>query len=387
MNSQTDDERLQRRPASRHIKLAFVGDICLGGGLQERLRRDGGDYPFAAARSATEGADLVIGNLECCIVDSPGDVEPAHNVMIVPSTLANGLLTAGIDVVALSNNHILDGGAAGLESTWRFLDAHRIRHFGAGRTLMDAEGATFLEHNGVRLAFLGACDAPTVYATHDSHGVPPMQLASLRRRIIVCRRHADIVIVSLHADLEFSSYPAPTRVRLSRNLIDAGADLVIQHHPHVCQGVETYRHGLIAYSLGNFVFRVAGNNYLSSQKGTDWGVVLHVDIILRGDDKSISYSPRFISIDENNRSVCSTGESLNDQMKQLQQYSLGLQNPAKLRRERILRCRAEARMNVYGFYYRWRRNGIIAAFKAIWRILSSPYERRWIYSLLSFGRL
>jgi poly-gamma-glutamate synthesis protein (capsule biosynthesis protein) len=72
----------------------------------------------------------------------------------------------------------------------------------------------------------------------------------------------DVLVVSIHADLEFVDWPAPHRLALSRRIIEAGADLVLSHHPHVPQGLERHGRGLIAYSLGNFVFPVLGNGYM-----------------------------------------------------------------------------------------------------------------------------
>lgn len=385
MLSRVDKLQSQPSAAMSSVKLVFVGDICLGGGLQESLRRHGCDFPFVGTKSALEDADIVVGNLECCIVDSVSGEAPAHNVMKIPSSLASGLLSSGINVVALSNNHILDGGANGLASTRQFLDANQIRHFGAGLNLADAELPLIMECNGIKLAFLGACDAPTVYASPTAPGVPSLARAGFRRRIAECKKHADIVIVSLHADLEFSPYPAPGRVRLSRWLVDEGADLVIQHHPHVCQGVETYRHGLIAYSLGNFVFRVKGNDYLTKRNGTDWGLVLRVEIALQAGRKDIAYEPKLVSIDSDNKTVCSTGDRLEEQMLLLNKYSQALCRWPVLRRARMARCLDEARMNVFGIYYTWRRKGIAEAFRSGVRTLRSPYERRWMYGLLSFG--
>lgn len=381
------NNRLGRDEPVAAIRLAFVGDICLAGGLQADLRKRGSDHPFSAVKRAFESADLVIGNLECCIVDHPAEVDPPPNIMTVPESLASGLPTSGINIVSLSNNHILDGGELGLISTTHFLDKHRIRHFGAGCNLDEAERPLFLECKGRRIAFLGACDVPLVFGADAKCGVPPMVAKRLGRRVAKCKEAADIVVVSIHADLEFTSYPAPSRVRLSRWLVEQGADLVVQHHPHVCQGVEFHEDGLIAYSLGNFIFRVQGNEYFMRHQGTDWGLVLLVDVNAEVNRNKINYELVPVTINADNQTVLSTGEDRERQLSMLSMFSDGLGDWRVVRRARMARCLAEARMNLYGLYYLWRRQGISAAFKSGFSTLKNPYERRWMYSLMSMGML
>ena len=206
-------------------------------------------------------------------------------------------------------------------------------------------------------------------------------------RVAECKEVVDIVVVSIHADLEFSSYPAPSRVRLSRWLVEQGADLVIQHHPHVCQGIEFHEDGLIAYSLGNFVFRVQGNEYLSRHAGTDWGLVLRVNVEAQVARNKINYELVPVTINAGNKTALSTGKDRESQLLLLLEFSEGLGNWRVVRRAWMARCLAEARMNLYGLYYLWRRQGVAAALKSGYGTLKNPYERRWMYGVMSMGML
>jgi poly-gamma-glutamate synthesis protein (capsule biosynthesis protein) len=367
------------------IRFAFVGDICLAGGMQHALAQQGPDHPFINVRTIFPSADIVVGNLECCIIDREREPDTPDNVMRVPAPLASGLCRSGIDVVTLANNHTLDDGASGLQSTQQFLDGIGIRHFGAGRDLRDAESPLFVNCRGHRVALLGACDVPRVFASESEAGVAPIDLERLIRRIDECKDRADVVVVCLHADLEFTKYPSPGRVRLSRNLVDHGADLVVQHHPHVCQGLEKYGDGLIAYSIGNFIFHVHGNRYLQGKSGTDWGIVLQAEVDVATSGNKVSYKLAPVTINARNETVLSEGAALDEQISVINQSSSELGSWRLLRRQRVRRCVHELKINVLGLYYLWRRKGLVATLKSISGLLKDPYERRWMLSLLTLG--
>ena len=196
---------------------------------------------------------------------------------------------------------------------------------------------------------------------------------------------ADLVVVCLHCDLEFSFFPSPGRVRLCRRLIDQGAHLVIQHHPHVCQGIEEYKDGLIAYSLGNFVFPVAGNAYMDKMPGTDWGLLLYVDVSLGSERPRLAWQAMPITIDTINRTLPSSGDRREEQLRALTVMSQGLRDPQKLRREWRKRCMREARSTYHVLAHVCQRNGLAEMLREGIKLARSPYERRWIYGLLTGG--
>ena len=366
------------------VALGFVGDVCLAGAMRPVLVSGGSAQCFESAKALFGGRDLVCGNLECCIVQNDLDRLP-KNVMQVPGPLARGLENAGVGIWSLSNNHIMDGGAAGLVSTSRFLDERGVRHFGAGTSLDDAERTVVLEVRGRKIGFVGACDVPRHFASSSSAGVAPMIADRLLKRVGDARKGLDLIVCTLHADLEFSRHPAPGRVRLSRALIERGADLVVEHHPHVCQGIERYGNGLIAYSLGNFVFPVAGDPYQERFPATKWSVVLCVDVQWRGKEKSLSWRLEPVTLGTDGRPSPSGPADRAAQLAAIAELSERLSDRVLLRREWRTRCAQEARSTYYVLYHRWRHAGIRSALAEAVGLLSDPYERRWMYGLLTGG--
>ena len=366
------------------VALAFVGDVCLGGGMRTALVRNGPAKCFELVQPLIADRDLVCGNLEFCLVQDSVRQLP-KNVMQVPRAFATGLEHSGIGVWNLSNNHIMDGGTDGLATTVRFLDDRGMRYFGAGANLADAERTVVVDVRGAKVGFIGACDVPRYFASPTEAGVAPMLARRLVRRVADARKQLDLVICILHADLEFSRYPAPARVRLARALIEQGADLVIQHHPHVCQGVERYGRGLIAYSLGNFVFPVVGDDYQERFPDTKWSVVLSVDIEWRGNEKTITWRSEPVTLGVDSLPAPSTGDARDDQLAILAAVSERLNDRALLRREWWRRCLQEARSTYYVLHHRRRRTGLRSALSEAIGIVRDPYERRWIYGLLTAG--
>jgi poly-gamma-glutamate synthesis protein (capsule biosynthesis protein) len=136
------------------------------------------------------------------------------------------------------------------------LHARGIVPVGGGMSMAEAAAPVIVARNGIRIAFLARTfilpdgviyreDVPTI-AVYDPKAVED--------EIRAARRRADAVIVSLHWGIEYARQPQESQRRIARRLIKAGADLVLGHHTHTPQPVERYRNGLIAYSLGNFVF-------------------------------------------------------------------------------------------------------------------------------------
>ena len=180
------------------------------------------------------------------------------------------LVSAGIDVVSLGNNHAMDGGVSGLKQMTSLLDSNHIQRCGAGVNWEDATKSTVVvAPDGTRVAFVsylsflsvGGLRACTP-ATAKTAGVAaltlggkngPFELERLKKIVERARLDADMVVVALHWGIEKQPFPAPFQVSLGRLFIDAGADVVIGAHPHVLQPAELYKGKPIIYSLGNFV--------------------------------------------------------------------------------------------------------------------------------------
>jgi poly-gamma-glutamate synthesis protein (capsule biosynthesis protein) len=184
-----------------------------------------------------------------------------------PPAAAEALARAGIDVVSLANNHVLDYGKDALEETITLLDAAKVAHAGAGMTEAAAHAPALVRARGQTLAFLGyvkvsieggasgGFDTRTWEAHDDAPGVAWAHPERIASDVAAARAGgAGVVVVMLHSGIEGQTAPNDWQIEAAHAAIDAGAALVIGAHPHVLQGAARYKGGLIAYSLGNFVF-------------------------------------------------------------------------------------------------------------------------------------
>jgi poly-gamma-glutamate synthesis protein (capsule biosynthesis protein) len=241
---------------AEELTIAAVGDIMLAGTAAPALSRKGFSFPFETTRGIFSGSDIAVGNLEAPITGRGIEFTGKRFRFRSPPETAVALKKAGFSVVTLANNHMLDYGATGLMDTLANLGANGIRATGAGNSLADARRPAIIEVQGKRLAFLSYSLTYPVqfFADRSRPGTAPGLRALVTEDIAAARRQADHVIVSFHWGRELADTPQPYQVRAARNAIDAGADLVLGHHPHVLQGIERYRNGVIFYSLGNFAF-------------------------------------------------------------------------------------------------------------------------------------
>lgn len=251
-----------RTPAPRWpLTIAAVGDIMLGRSVASAITPDEPDGPFASVRVRLQSGDLTVGNLES-VVSELGTPEPKAYTFAAPPLATTGLAMAGFDVVSLANNHSLDFGPAALLDTIDMLKAASVGVVGAGRNDREAWASHIVTVNGLRVAFLAAAEVPNEAgydmrawaATEDEPGIAWADDARLAAAVRSAAADADLVIVLLHFGIEGTIQPSDRQRQVARAAVDAGASLVIGSHPHLVQPVEEYHGGLIAYSLGNFVF-------------------------------------------------------------------------------------------------------------------------------------
>ncbi|HEX7044663.1 MAG TPA: CapA family protein [Burkholderiales bacterium] len=238
------------------LTVAAVGDIMLGGTAAPELERFGYDYPFARVGELLRAADIAFGNLEGPLTEHGTPHAKQYVFRSPPERVAPALARAGFDVVALANNHSLDYGVEGLRDTLAALERVGIRYAGAGENLAAARRPALLEARGVRVAVLAySLTFPEEFwATAQSPGTAFGHEEHVRADVAAARRRADVVLVSFHWGREGTTELRDYQRKLGHAAIEAGAAAVFGHHPHVLQGVERYREGVILYSLGNFVF-------------------------------------------------------------------------------------------------------------------------------------
>lgn len=241
---------------SDRIIIAAVGDIMLGHRAGPWVRKEGPEYPFVHVLPVLREAQVVIGNLEAPISTRGTAVENKKFTLRADRDAVDALHAAGIGVVALANNHILDFGPLALQDTLLTLGERGILWSGAGMDLADARAPALLKAGDRTIAFLSYSLTFPVefYASPGRPGTAPGYKDFVRRDIQAVRSRADLVVVSFHWGAELMPTAKDYQQELGRKAIDWGADLVLGHHPHILQELELYRERLIAYSLGNFVF-------------------------------------------------------------------------------------------------------------------------------------
>lgn len=239
---------------STSVVLRFAGDCMLAGSYAADVGED--IHRAFSASTLIREADLAVVNLENPVTVRGTRVPKPFNFRMHPRFL-RVITEAGIDVVSLANNHVYDYGAEGLFDTISYLDSAGIGHVGAGRTRDEARRPVrrFLKGREVGiLAYYGGGEAPR--AGGNKPGVAGRDLPSVVTDIRALKATNDsiFVIVVLHWGTELAAVPDRSQQEFGRAVIDAGADAVIGHHPHVLQGIERYGRGVIVYSLGNYIF-------------------------------------------------------------------------------------------------------------------------------------
>ncbi len=264
------------------IVMRFAGDCLLGGHYEQAA----GDNPGLAFEGFDlfSTADIAIVNLENPVTTRGKKVPKPFNFRMHPRFL-EALKGAGVTAVSIANNHVFDYGKEGLFDTFSYLEKSGIQTIGAGVDMEHARRPLVVRKHGLSvgiLAYYGGGEAPG--ATQRRPGVARRDLAVISEdvRALKASDSSLYVVVILHWGVEKAASPEPGQRHFAHALIDAGVDAIIGHHPHVLQGIERYKHGVIAYSLGNFVF---GGN---SRHTYDTGVF---EIVLTSGGPAFSFIP------------------------------------------------------------------------------------------------
>lgn len=249
-------------PKPQTITLTLLGDTLLTQLPKGIIDYENPSKPYSKLHAnLLQPKDLIFANLENPI-SSRGTEQTAKSYRFrsEPETVA--ILQAGhIKVVSVSNNHSLDFGPQALADTVKYCNQVGIATVGYGPQGADSVEATIIEHQGHKVGFLAYTD-PNIVPAHyhrlwEGHGGQPGVKfigEGLEDKVAALKEQVDIVAVSLHWGIENLHQVTREQRAVAHTLINAGADLIIGHHPHVPQAIEQYQGGLIFYSLGNFVF-------------------------------------------------------------------------------------------------------------------------------------
>lgn len=284
-------------PAPARVRIGAVGDLMFARDIVDLTEGDLG-YPFARVAGLFAGADLLIGNLEGTLTERGSALEKMYTFR-APADRAVSLRDAGFDAVSLGNNHVGDFGAVSVTDTLVALDEEGIGYAGAGEDVTAAHRALLMRSGTVTVALLSYCGVgESAFAGESRPGVARASIAAMREDVRLAGERAQFVVVAVHDGTEYHPTPTERQRAFNRAAIEAGAALVIGHHPHVLQGWERYRGGVILYSLGNFVFDLEQGDMDSLGRAPfETGVAM---VTLRADGPpEVELRPAMIDVDEN----------------------------------------------------------------------------------------
>jgi hypothetical protein len=240
-------------PASCNLIIGSVGDLSFRGRHENHVTGE----IFQHVQATFSQTDFLVANLESPLTSVDASPVPGKCTLRGSTGWAEILRQAGIKLVTLANNHMMDYGDKGLVSTMTALDEVGILYVGAGCNREAACLPVMIKIAGKTVAFLGRSSVEVssrCYAGQDQPGVAFLHESELVTTIKECRQRADLIVVMLHWGMEHYHYPTPQQRNLAAKLVSAGADILLGHHPHVLQGEEVMDKALISYSSGNFLF-------------------------------------------------------------------------------------------------------------------------------------
>jgi len=242
------------------IKISAVGDVFVGGLLSEKIEKYKNIFLSKEISAIFKSSDVRFCNLESALCRLEEPPEPNKTLLYAKEGSIEYLKRAGFNVISLANNHITDFGWKSLKQTMKILGKNKIHYVGAGKNIREARRPLVFNIRGLKIAFLAyswalpMVEEGSIAATENSPGISPYNLKFINEDIKKIRKNIDYIFLSIHWQHEFSHYPPPQIISEAHQIIDAGADVILAHHPHVLQGYEKYKNGLIFYSLSNFLF-------------------------------------------------------------------------------------------------------------------------------------
>lgn len=242
------------------ITIIFTGDIMLSRTVNSKMEKyNDYSWPFLNIYETLSKADLVIGNLESPFLKNANYqvLTGSFSFKANPLSVA-GLKLANFGLLSLANNHTINQGRQGIADTQEILKENGIKFVGAGLNEEGARKPVIINIKGYDFAFLGyAYPDDNSVATEKRAGIVNMDLEKMENDINLLKNATntpDFIVILMHAGTEYVLKPNWQQKEFARTAIDAGADLVIGHHPHWPQIFEFYEDKPIIYSLGNFVF-------------------------------------------------------------------------------------------------------------------------------------
>jgi len=262
------------------ISLLFAGDFAANDRTIQLLESKDFERIFNDVKDIIQRNDYSVVNCESPIVKP--SYEPINKVgpyIKAPEQMAEAIKYAGFNMVALANNHMNDYDADGILNTIERCKAEGIDTIGAGKNLDEASRTFIKEIKGKKIAFINCCEHEFSITDSARPGCNPLNPIEQFYAVQEAKKNADYVIVIVHGGIEMYQLPTPRMKKTYRFFIDAGADVIINHHQHCYSGYERYHNGLIFYGLGNFCFD------WQSRSNPIWNEGYMVEILINQEDQ------------------------------------------------------------------------------------------------------
>ncbi|MDD4290543.1 MAG: CapA family protein [Patescibacteria group bacterium] len=242
----------------KQVSMIAVGDIMLSRGVASKIKKyKNFDYPFLNLKEILKSTNFNFANLESPIIAGRA-INTGQMIFRADPGIEKNLRESNFQILSLANNHIPNFGDQGIKNTIELLNNENILSCGAGENEIIAYTPTHIEINKIKFTFLCFNDSDVVPLNYKAgvtnYGTAFMDIKKLQESIKIVRENSDFVIVSMHSGTEYVNDPNKRQIEFAHSAIDAGADLIMGHHPHVVQTIEKYQDKYIFYSLGNFIF-------------------------------------------------------------------------------------------------------------------------------------
>lgn len=288
--------------SSRVVELLCLGDLMLHSRYDEVASDRGPDFVFEKVSGVLRQPDIVFANLEAVLSDA-GEAVAGKLCLRGDGRYLEAVKRHNVGILSLANNHTFDFGLSAYVDMESRLDRLGITTVGAGRNLEESRQLRIIEKDGIRFGFLAYSSRTTkgsAYADEESPGVAPLDADMVVEDVERFRPDVDHLIVSLHWGVEYAEYPTPHQMEIGHRIVDAGASLIIGHHPHIIQGYEKYKEGVILYSLGNVFdsdleWRGADKTYSSRLKVADRESILAKVRFSKSDLVDLEFVPTWLN--------------------------------------------------------------------------------------------
>ena len=280
------------------LSVIVTGDIMLGGRASKAVAEFGPDYPFEGVLPLFRRAPIVMGNLEGPFAEKSRKQQRNFSYRVDVS-LASSLSRAGINVVTLANNHLMDCGRSGVLETLDALSNANVLALGAGTNERTAHEPVIRQAGTMRIGLLGYYWNRRTAATADRPGSAMDPPEALEADIRGLRKHSDRIVVTFHWGVPYEREPSHGDRAKAHFAVDCGADAVVGHHPHIVQPFEIHRGCPIFYSVGNFAFG-SGNSraegLLVGFRFEDHKTVVNIyPLYVKNRDPRVNYQPKVLA--------------------------------------------------------------------------------------------